>query len=208
MENHLAEFYKIIKANNFPEAFFYCNPYEQVDEKLIELPNNPLETRNKVENVLINIIVIPCICIHRKILSEHQFNQAYTIGEDLDLWVRIVKKCQLIHNNIYTVVFVSHEGRTVHLKNKSSFTGHINLIRHIIHEDKDKWISKEVRKIALSNAYYNLARHYEFVGGKSKAVFYLIYSLMIFPFYHWKKKLYMILDNCILTNWLLTLSKK
>jgi len=206
LENHLESFNKCIENNDSAEALYYCNTYEETQGKLIEIPNGSIKTSNKVEQIITDIIGIPRTCIHQVILKEFRFNPKYRIGEDMDLWVRIVKKYPLIPNHVHSVVYLNHVGRSVQLNNRYSFVEHINRLKQIISEDREKHISSEIKKTVLADAYYNLGRHYEFIGGKSKAIFYLTYSLFIFPSYHWKKKLYMILNNCALTHWLLTLN--
>ncbi|PCH85309.1 MAG: hypothetical protein COB88_10155, partial [Flavobacteriales bacterium] len=167
---------------------------------LIEIPAHAMSTRNSMELILVNCISTPRICIHSEILLEFQFNKEYTIGEDLDLLTRIVQKYRLIGTGMYTIVYVNHSERSVHINNLNCFTEHIDRIREIIHRDNNSMISKKIQKTALSNAYFNLGGHYAHMHQNLKASSAILRSLLIFPTYRWKEKLYIILSTSLLTK--------
>jgi len=194
LENHLEEFYKFIESSHFPEAMLYCNSYYEVQGELEEGPDNLAKTKNGVEQVLLNMIAPPRACIHHKILAEFQFNPEYSIGEDLDLGVRIARKYPIMHNNVYSIVRLSHEGRSVNLHNLEPFTQHIDRIKQILIEDGQRYISNEVKKEILAEAHFNLGRHYLFKKQKVKAIQILVKSLAIYPKRRWKEVLYMLLQ--------------
>ena len=207
LPNHLLKFSEAIENQGSPVAVFYCNTLEDTNGELREIPNAVIHTENTAESILVNIIGIPRMCIHKEILEENKFNPAYSIGEDLDLLSRILQTHELISTGMFTTVYLNHADRSVHLKNAAAFLTHLDRVKEIIRRDISYSISDKIRKIALSNAYFNLAEHYDYVGSKSKTIQYAIYSLVAYPFLHWKKKLHVILRSSLLTRWLLRFRK-
>jgi glycosyltransferase involved in cell wall biosynthesis len=204
LNNHLEEFNKCIDINKSPTAIFYCNTLEDSDGKLTEIKSEDIKTRNNIEFVLQNIIGCPRTCIHKSILKKYSFNETLNVGEDLDLWVRALKEFPLIRNDKYTVVFTIHDNRTVHISNTESIKAHLKLIKKIISEDSNHYISTEVRKQALSYAYLSLARHYEYKKQGFKCIITLIKSIIIEPKQKFKEKIYMIINNISLMKSLLS----
>ena len=200
LDRHIEEFYKIIESRQFPEAMLYCNSYYEVQGELEEGPDNLAKTKNGVEQVLLNMIAPPRACIHHKILAEFQFNPNYTIGEDLDLGVRIARKYPLIHNNVYSIVRLNHEGRSVNLDDQECFTQHISRIKQILADDGKRYISDEVKKELLADAYFNLGRHYVFKKQNVKALQILVKSVVIYPKHRLKEVLYILLQMLHLKN--------
>jgi glycosyltransferase involved in cell wall biosynthesis len=208
LENHLDEFKQIIIKNLYKEAIYFCNTYEEKAGIFNKIENTDALSGNDIEYVVQNMISSNRVCIHSNILVKHKFNEHLRIGEDTELWTRILREYPLIANNKYTVVLTNHEDRTVHISNEKSFTGHLNLIKKIIKYDTENNISYKVRKNILSIAYFNLARHYEYKRKRLKLILAMINSILICPNQKMKEKIYIIMNNIYITRKLISLLKK
>ncbi|MDZ4845176.1 MAG: glycosyltransferase family 2 protein [Chitinophagales bacterium] len=197
LPEHLASFHQKIQEHKFPVAVFYCNTLEDNNGKLISFPQPKIEARNNVEWVVLATMGSPRTCLHHAIFTKYQFNPKVSVGEDVDLWVRVLKEYPLIHNDAATVVFVAHGGRTV-MREESYFASLENLKR-IIREDNEYFISGEVRKTVLSNAYLRIAQYYIENKSRGKALSNLVFAFFRFPAHRAKEKFYLILKVLPLT---------
>jgi len=208
LPNHLESFYKKIEAEKFPVAVIYCDTVEDSDGKMTRAATPGITARNNVEWVVQMTLGTPRTCTHRSILEKHQFNPSVTVGEDVDLWVRVLKEYPVVYNNDCTVAFVSHAGRTVDISSERSFKAHIVLIEKIISEDARGYISKDVRAKILSNAWFRLGQHYDFSGNKGKAFIAFFRSLIMAPGTRAKEKIYLMLQQFFLTRKPVSLLKR
>ncbi|MBP7498020.1 MAG: glycosyltransferase family 2 protein [Bacteroidales bacterium] len=208
LNNHLEEFYKIIKSNNFLAALYYCNTYEDNKGELIPIPENNTQGINIIDTIIQFNLGCPRTSLHRDILIKHKFNEKINIGEDTDLWIRVLKKYPLIYNSVYTVVYLAHPDRTVEISNKKSILQHISNINRFIKEDIDKYISIRTQKKIKSEAYYTLAKYYILKKNSLRAIYNLIYAVIIYPSYRLKEKVYLILSMTPIAKNLLTIKKK
>lgn len=206
LPQHLASFHQKIQEHKFPVAVFYCNTLEDNNGKLISFPQPKIEARNNVEWVVLATLGSPRTCVHRSIFTKHQFNPKVSVGEDVDLWVRVLKEYPLIHNDAATVVFVTHGGRTV--LRKESYYANLENLKRIIREDKTFFISGEVRNIVLSNAYLRIAQYYIDNNNSAKALANLLFALGRYPSQRAKEKAYLILKIFPLTSWLIRWKEK
>lgn len=202
---HLESFNKKIVSENYPEAVFYCDTFEDINGKLVRFRGPDIEAKNNIEWVVQSILGTPRTCVHHKIFEKHLFNPAIRVGEDIDLWVRIFKEYPVMYNKDCTVVFVSHKERTVDIGNETSCIEHIGLIKKIILEDKERYISETVRKKILANAWFRLAQHYDYVGRKWKSFWAYFRSLTIDPSTRLKEKVYQMIQQFFLSKMLLSL---
>lgn len=205
LPQHLESFYKKIEQENFPVAVLYCDTYEDLNGRLLRHETPSVEARNAVEWVVQVTLGAPRTCVHRAVLEKHKFNPAVTVSEDVDLWVRALKEFPLIYHQACTVVFVSHEGRTVGIGNESSFKAHIAVAKRIFSEDAGGFISRKVQKQVLSRLWFRLAQHYIHVNRKRQAVFSLLHSLVIDIHSGKKEKIYLLLQQFFLARQLLSI---
>ncbi|HXH20121.1 MAG TPA: glycosyltransferase family A protein [Chitinophagales bacterium] len=195
---HLESFYKKITAENFPVAMLYCDTVEDAGGRVTRIESYPVEARNAIEWVVQVTPGSPRTCVHRSILEKHRFNPSLTVGEDLDLWVRVLKEFPVIYNRDFTVAFVTHSGRTVNVGNESSYKAHLAIMEKIISEDTAGYISSAVRKKVLASAWFRLSQHYLHTGRRWKAFNSLLRSLILAPRVRAKEKIYLLLTRVIL----------
>lgn len=205
---HLESFHKKIEAEKFPVAVFYCDTVEDNDGKMIRAATPMIHARNNVEWVVQMTLGTPRTCTHHSILEKHRFNPSVTVGEDVDLWVRALKEYPVIYNNDCTVAFVSHAGRTVDISSEQGIKAHVSLMKKIISEDTDGYISRTVRRAILSNGWFRMGQHYVFSGKRAKAFFFFFRSLMIAPCIRTKEKIYLLLRQFFLTRMILSFIKR
>jgi glycosyltransferase involved in cell wall biosynthesis len=195
LPDHLESFHRVIERNNNKDALYYCNTYRDEGNGLIKEKFPAFSGNNPVEFVLFNVIGVPRACLPAQILKIYKFNPDISIGEDIELWVRVLEQYPLIATGEYTVVYTHHTERTVHESNKEAFTKSIEIIRRIIKNDSKNRISKTMRKQLLSERYFCLAQHFEHEKQPFRMIGPLIRSLFLTPSYRLKEKIFMLLNN-------------
>lgn len=191
LENHLSDFYNLIKTNNFKNHFYYGNTKEE-NENGISKFAAPRICKNNYEFFFFNSIGTPRTCIQRENYLKNKFNPSISIGEDTDLWLRLMPM-ELITHNKYTQVFLNHLKRSV---NESDEPIRIDLAQNkaIYRKYNDK-IRTSCAKEVFSYSYLKLAR-YALSKNKLVAIIYSIYSLILSR-QNWKEKVFLIKQSIL-----------
>jgi len=189
LDSHLTEFHRTVTSHNCPVAFFIGNSLSEVNGKLVKDPPYVTETDDPVELMLKISFCSQQVCIHRDILKEHRYDVKLRVGEDQELWSRIVRHYPVIRSEQYTIVIRDLGDRTVNAMNVDSYKANLKLRKLIISRDTDGRIKPRWAKFALSAAYYKLAVSY--LKRKELAFFYwnMLRSIAVDPSHFFKDKL-------------------
>lgn len=182
-KNHLSIFHQKIMELKEPKAMFFSNIMFVDENNTIRYsPRTHKKNYSDLENLFFELIGNPQVCIHREILKEEKYNEKYFIGEDLDLWVRIVNRFSLFHIDEYTVYALDHAARTISLKMNNSYLHNLRVLKNIFRNSElAKNISKKTRKEAISNSYFGIARYYIYKNNKFMAIITLLASILKYP---------------------------
>ncbi len=169
---HLEEFKKLLVKNNFKKGLYFSgvsyNNYSPSQE------NFDLSHSNNFEFVLLNTISTPRGCVHNSILKEYLFNEKIRIGEDLELWMRILENFPLFYHRKKTLIQTEHKERSVNLGSEKE---HLKTLKLIL-KDYKNYIKKRHRLSSLSNAFFNISTSHIKNKSKLKAIYYAILSLL------------------------------
>ncbi len=157
LPDHLASFYNTIEKHNFSKALFLGNSLSEIDGKHIKDPPYITETDDPVELVLKISICSQRVSVHASILQQHKYDIGLRVGEDQELWSRIVQQYPIIHSDQYTVVLRDLGDRTIDYMNTDTYLANLDIRKRIIRSDTEGRIRPEWRRFALSAAYYKLA---------------------------------------------------
>ncbi len=189
LKDHLSLFRKTIETNNHPIAMVLGNSLAEVNGKIRKDPPYVTQTDDPIELVLKISICSQRVCIHSSILKEYQYDVNLRVGEDQELWSRIVRKYPIVHSDQYTVVIRDFGDRTIDYLNTETYLANLKIRKRIIAQDKEGLIRPEWRKFALSAAYYKLAVCY--LKQKRLLPFYgnMLRSIWVDPSHFFKDKL-------------------
>jgi glycosyltransferase involved in cell wall biosynthesis len=157
LDDHLAKFHQTIEGNNLPVAMLLGNSMSEFNGERRKDPAYVTQTDEPIELVLKISICSQRVCLHNSILKEFKYDVTLRVGEDQELWSRIVRKYPIVHSNQFTVVIRDFGDRTIGYMNTDTFLANLQIRKRIIAQDKDRLIRPEWRKFALSAAYYKLA---------------------------------------------------
>lgn len=169
-KTHLEEFSKLIKFNNYKEGIYFSGLSNGEFSK--ELESYDLSHKNNIEFVLINTFATPQACISRSILNKQKFNEKIRIGEDRDLWVRILKKYPVFFHCSKTLIQVDHPNRSVNLySEKESYLS----LKFILKTTK---LNSSLKRKLLSNSIFNISKIYLRKGQRSTAFLVILRAIL------------------------------
>lgn len=189
LPEHLEKFHGTIQQHNFPKAFFLGNSLSEVNGKLVKDPPYVTQTNDPIELFLKISFCSQQVCLHAEILKEFKYDTGIRIGEDQELWSRIVRHYPVIRSDQYTMVLRDLGDRTVNYMDVKAFKANLELRKRIIAQDTDGRIRPDWRKFSLSAAYYKLAVSYLRSGRRIPFVWNLLRSMIIDPGHFPKDKL-------------------
>lgn len=165
LSNHLEVFSENIKEHKHIHFFYNLKFGETYYKK-----------EDKYNQVFTSVIHSQQVCIQKELLIENRFNTDLYIGEDLELWMRIIKQTDIICTDVNSVKIIDHENRTVGIKRLEPLKKHLELITETTRIYKTK-IKVQYRRKSIGDAYFNIAKYYI---GKNffMASLYLIKSLL------------------------------
>jgi len=210
MDNHLELLHKSIKKRNFPVAFFYTNVSREENGKLLKVEVSSVKSINNPAFILETeeSIIPPRVCIHSKILEKFKFDERINVGEDTDLWVRIVNEHPIYYVNEYTVVYKLHEDNTTNIAN-NPFLLRLKGFKRLFKKEVATSIPQYVKNKKISECYFGIAQYHKFRKHKLKMILSLLQSIIIYPSHSLTKhKVYLILTNLPVISYLLTTRKQ
>lgn len=200
LPDHLLEFRKVIESNHYPIALIICNVVYPDSNGYRKVEPFITETNDPMELIIKTAICSQQTCIHREVLEKHQYDRSIRIGEDQELWTRIVRVFPVIRSDQYTVVIRDLGDRTIDETNLDSYTSNIALKKRLFKADTNGRIKPEWRRFILSGSYFKLALIH--LNRNEKVRFYLsiLRSILISPTHYWKDKLVVIASTLPFLN--------
>ena len=165
LSNHLEVFAENIKEHKHIHFFYNLKVGETYYKK-----------EDKYNQVFTSVIHSQQVCIQKELLIENKYNTDLYIGEDLELWMRIIKRTDIICTDVQSVKIIDHENRTVGIKRLDPLQRHLELITEITSIYSPK-IKVQYRRESISDAYFNIAKY--FIGNNFlKASLFVMKSLL------------------------------
>lgn len=201
LPDHLNEFFKKISESSERITFSYSELFQEENE-ILSLPEAFEITYNSpLEFVLQKVIGPPQVCIYSEALREFQFNPKLTVGEDLNLWLRMLVKYPSIKaTGKRTLVVGIHSGRSVnfllHNNYKDSF---LSFKESIKDRNIKSGIGRKYIRIMYCESYFGMGKYYMFQNRKWPALIKIFVSWLILPKYQLKFKLNLM--YCLLFNY-------
>lgn len=175
LPNHLALLAKTIDRKDKVVALYHVHGELRNREKAtpITFPEH-VENENKLKYVL-STAIIPTsfVCVSKEILEKIRFNTDLYVGEDRELWSRIVTEYPIILSNQQTVVQYDLGDRTVDISNLKTAKENLRTTQLILKRIKTD-SPRRLQRQLLSSAYFKLAQSY---GANNKSAISIAFTL-------------------------------
>jgi glycosyltransferase involved in cell wall biosynthesis len=175
-----------LEINNLQEpiAMLFTSICFEIESKINERKQLELiKYSNRYDYIIMAVIGAPQVCIHKSIINAYRFNTKIRIGEDIELWLRIVDNYPLLFvSGQPTIVATCHDDRSVNEEKYNSFAEMLEVLKIIFAKNHPghKATSKVKRNIKCG-VFFGIARFYIYNNIRSKALYYLLRSLFIMP---------------------------
>jgi glycosyltransferase involved in cell wall biosynthesis len=189
LPEHLEKFHKTITEHGCPVAYFLSNAIMEFNGNRKKEPPYVTQTDDPVELMLKISVASQQVSIHNSILREHKYDVNLRIGEDQELWSRVVKHYPVIRSDQYTIVIRDLGDRTVNAMDPKMYRSNLMVRKRIISQDTEGRIKPEWRKFALSAAYYKLAVSYLKSNRRLAFFWNMLQSIMVDPGHFPKDKI-------------------
>lgn len=171
---------QFIDVCNQKQALFYTAIIFDKDGVLKERAELKRDGNNVFDFVANAIIGTPQTCIHKALLESNLFNPCFRIGEDMELWLRIVDKNELIFiPNQATVVATDHIDRSVNFKQNNTGIEELKTLKHCfsIHHSGGK-VSNKTKLEKISGCLFRAAIYHIYNHNRKMAIYYSLLSLV------------------------------
>ena len=190
-----------IKINNENPAVYYYDigfVFESDHNNLIYTRQGiQIDKKKGIDQLINEVIGVPQLCIARSILKSHKFNTEITVGEDLDLLLRLFDKYNFYYISGKPMIFeIEHSTRSVEFKNVSNLRN-IETLKYIFRKPHPgNAVSRKIKNVKLSDAYLRGVYFYSLNQKPTQAIALLIKSIYLNPKKQLKHKLYLIFYLC------------
>jgi glycosyltransferase involved in cell wall biosynthesis len=170
---HLEEFKNLINQNYSKRGLYFSGlSYGKYSE---DFEDYDLTHKNNIEFIFLNTIGTPRACLDKSIILKNLFNEKIKIGEDRELWSRILNNHPLYWHYKKTFIEIEHPNRSINLFSEKEG---LKTIKKIINNNKHL-ISKRVKQQSLSNTYFNISKLLLKNNKSYKAFWYILISVLI-----------------------------
>jgi glycosyltransferase involved in cell wall biosynthesis len=116
-----------------PKCTVYYTEYTQeIKNQLSYERKKPLSEQKIFDELLFYMLHCQQCIIHKSILDQHQFNANFSIGEDLELWLRIASNYSFTFiKNEPSIIIVDHPERTVGIGKINTYRKHFDTLSYI-----------------------------------------------------------------------------
>ena len=183
LHNRLEGLHSELQKRNFPIAAFYTGILWERNGSINESADGFYRPANILDSIALSVIHSQRTCIHYSILKQYKYNNAFHIGEDMELWIRIATTFDFIFLvNQLTVVLVEHEDQTVNVERDNIYFDQLQTLRFIfspVHPGNK--ISANIKSKLLSNCFYGIGKYFIYKGRRWQAAAKLARSIMAEP---------------------------
>lgn len=117
-------------------------------------------------------------CISREILLKNKFNTDFKIGEDTELWFRIISRFNFIYlKDQNTVVITDHDDRSINVSLNNVYYDVLKLFNYVRKEFKYPF-SKDTIQYINRDCYFGIAKYYIYQKQRFNALINLLLSLI------------------------------
>ena len=199
LPNHLHILHQTITEQNSKNALYFTSYKTTTAYSGLNAENTT--GKNFIEYFLLNPVIPARVCLSKKIANDISFRNEVIITEDMVYWMEAAFKYPIVKIDKETVIYNIHDNNSVNLK----YNAHQKLYNNLKwffnkRPDIKNAISKNLIKESLSNALFGIAKHHVLYGKRSKAILFLIKSILTAPSSNQTKYKLNILLNLLTKN--------
>ena len=194
-ENHLSTLFENIendkKHNRNIEFYFTSQEMHYTINNTKKITKTNFD-HNQAHYFFASESIVPGrVCISKNVLDKLNFDENIVIVEDSDLWFRISCYHKTKFIDKVTFIYNVHDDNSINVKNNAYLTRLKGLKRTFTKPEKKFLTRKEIKTI-LNNCYFGIHKYYVARNEIIKSRVSLLKSIILYPNYRLKEKLYLI----------------
>lgn len=172
-ENHLLWLKELIIANKLKKGLYFSGlSYDNYKDSK-QFYN--LSAKNEFEFILLNMICTGRACISKEGIKEFLFDEKLSVGEDIELWLRMATKYPIYHHSKRSYIQKNHPNRSINFDTKFE---HLKTVK-LIFSNSEIIVRPIIKRKILSDSYFNIAKYHIKRGKNILVVKYILYSIFI-----------------------------
>lgn len=174
--------YEEIIQRKKPIALLYTGICFEKDDIILKREEVLFNEKYSVFDFVIKAVIgVPQTCIAKQILVDFSFNPLFRIGEDMELWLRIVNVYPLVFiPDQNTVIATDHFNRSVNVQLNNVYA-EVILMLNYIKLNYNFNFTKQVINTFYSDCYFGITKYFIFKNHRIKAIYNLIKSILYYP---------------------------
>tara|TARA_X000000950_G_C13915358_1_gene660747 strand:- start:1707 stop:2597 length:891 start_codon:yes stop_codon:yes gene_type:complete len=193
-ENHLQTFYEAIendkKQNQNFKFYFTSQETHYTLDNTKEIINTDFDY-NQANYFFASESIVPGrVCVKKNVLDKLNFDENIVIVEDSDLWFRISCYYKTKFIDKATFVYNIHDNNSINVKNNAYLT-RLNGLQKTFSKPEKKFLKRKEINTILNNCYFGIHRYYVARNEIFKSRVSLLKSIISYPNYRLKEKLYL-----------------
>lgn len=197
ISNHLESLFNAIVSNNYKKALYHTRTYIKYEnDSLKKINESKTDYNSNIDKLLSDRFPTNAACIHNDIAKQFLFDEALKYAEDLDYWIRVSRKFDIIKVNEYTQIL------PYETENKMSDFKLPNQYYHLLAFEKFKrdygnYLPADFLTYNLKTLYKSCADLYSQTNDKKKAFRFWIKTLQYDVSFIFKRQCWGILKNIL-----------
>ncbi len=189
LSQRLVSLYDELLLRHFPVEMFYTGLTVEKTGKNELLVGNYYYGDNIFEVIVVNTIHSQQVCISAQIMHEFKYDPQFTIGEDMELWLRIAAKYPVHYlEKQFDVVVLEHDERSVNILRYNTGAEQLRLYHYIFtNQHSGKRISAKVKAYKLASSFHAIARYNILRGKRLEALASTLRAIVADPRSDWAK---------------------
>lgn len=179
--DRLLKLHSSLSAMGNPVGFFYTGILIENEKGIITERSEMNRSNMPVFDFVSQATIFnQQVCVHSTVLQKHKYNPGFTIGEDMELWLRVAADYEpTFLPGQSTFVLVEHDDRSVNVKRYNSYTKQLQMLQFAFTPPHPgSKISAKVKSALLSKAYFGIAKFCIYNGERLKAANMLFKTLL------------------------------
>ncbi len=182
-KEHLQNLFQSIqKENKIHEMYFTNGKYLRANNTQELIVKDTIPSPIPIDFFLSNSVVPARVCLHHSIFNTYSFDPRTIIVEDTVLWTEILDTHRVKYLPVTSVMYHLHENNSVNIEKHNAYLQRLNGLKVLFYEKNvGNKIPDATKRKHLNRCYFGISDYYAFQDKKTKSIFWILKSIILFP---------------------------
>jgi glycosyltransferase involved in cell wall biosynthesis len=195
-DDHLKNLHQFIFNDQEKVGMYFTNAQMSINNKNQLIHSKEYTPLLDFSYFIENSVIPARVCIHHKIMQHLSFDPRTIIVEDTVLWTEIFDLYPITYIPISSVIYQIHDTNSVNLNFNNAYLQRLKGLKVLfLKKGIGSKIPYKTKQKQLNRCYLGISEYYFIHGKNTKSKYWLIKSLIRFPFLETKYKLKVFTTN-------------